>query len=165
MHMRTAEPGRHLTEGCESDRLVVFAFFMAGAAAMYFLGLPVSALPAPRIVLTGLLGAVLLLSLSALGGVLLPVCALAFGALSQQTALAALPLSPEYGALDLRLIASSFLLVPVFFLASVHGMKVSAYFQTALQHGGPTVKTAFQRELAVLAFLTLFGCAAVFYFY
>ena len=152
-------------DGIGSDRLVVFCFFLVGSLAVWIVGIPPLDYPSPRLVLSGLLALMLLLSLSALGGVLLPPCALLFGALAEHTAgLALLPIQEGFTP-DTRLLCSSFLLVPIFYVLAVQGMNVSASFQAMLRQGGPTARILFQRKLLSLAFFALLGFAVIFYFF
>lgn len=148
-----------------TDQIVIFAFFLAGTAAAFFGSELVPSVTHPRLFLSGLMITVLLLSASTVGCVLLPLCALLMGCFAEQSAGLGVASWFSDGQLQLRLMLSAAVLIPVFFMASVHGMTVSAALQMTLQRGSPTARTVFHRELSLVALFILLAFAVIFYFY
>lgn len=148
-----------------SDRIVVFLFFIVGVALAQFgeNALPVG--PMPRILLSALSAAVLIFSISAAGGVFIPVCALVLGVFVEQQAMSWTLILSKGTKEALTAWISSAILVPVLFSAFVHGMTVSAAIQTAVQRVSPSARDIFQRELAQLLQFLMLAFAAIFYFY
>lgn len=146
-----------------SDRLVVFAFFLAGAALFFFYSDSFLTALSPRAVLCVLMGLVLLSSASLMGSVLLPVCSFACGAYCEQTALAWLE-SGSNGMREARILYGSAILVPIFFLCAVYGMAISGSVYTLLHCGSPSARRFFRRDLLSLLFFAVLGFAAIFFF-
>ena len=148
-----------------ADRILIFLFFLVGVFASYF-GFP--NLPdeiSPRFLFGGLLGLVLLLSTSCAGFLLLPMCTLVFGAYTERAAMTWCSQCQGIPVSDLNTVFCSMVLVPVFFLAAIHGLNVSSSMMEAVQKGSPTAREVFRHEMLCLLFLALLGCAAIFYFY
>ncbi len=146
-----------------SDQLTVFLFFLFGAL-ISFLG-PVSipgSLP-PRLLFSGILGAVLLFSASFYGVFLLPCCALASGMIAERYAISWM--ESFSGALcDLRVLICSAILIPVLFLCTVHGMYVSGSIHAAVSGGSPSARSMLRNEYFAVLFFSVIGFAAIFYF-
>ena len=145
-----------------SDRLLIFVFFLAGGAAAFFLPFLNFAPLRERVVLGGMLTATLLFSVSVLGGVLLPVFALCFGACTERAAMA---FSASGGSAQLRILLCSLVLTPILFLVLLHGLSISGSIQAAVRGGNPTARTDYRRELGSQLACALVGFAAIFYFY
>jgi hypothetical protein len=161
--MNTAEKCASKNVLAFSDRLIIFAFFLAGAAASYFCSFSFPSALSPRLFLCGMLGLMLLSSASLFGNFLLPICALAAGSFSEQIAGFCVSSWLE-GVREYRVIFGSAVLVPVFFLCAVHGMAVSGTVQAVLERGGPSVREVCRREIIILVFFAIVGLAAIFYF-
>ena len=108
---------------------------------------------------------VLLFSASLLGAYLLPLAAMLLGAFTEQTVMGTAALWRSEHMLDLPTFAPGLILVPIFFLAAVHGMAVTSAVQGAMQRGSPTARTVFHRELAAVFVFVLMAFAAIFFFY
>ena len=148
-----------------SDRTLLFAFFAAGASVACFGSVRLALFTEPRLFFSGLMAGVLLFSASLLGGYLLPLAAMLLGAFTEQTAAASAALWRSARLLDLPTLAPGLILVPVFFLAAVHGMAVTSAVQGAMQRGSPTARAVFHRELAAVFIFVLMAFAAIFFFY
>ncbi len=148
-----------------SDRALLFAFFAAGVSAAYFGSVQLSLFSEPRLFFSGLMAGVLLFSASLLGAYLLPLAAMLLGAFTEQTAMGTAALWRSEHMLDLPTFAPGLILVPVFFLAAVHGMAVTSAVQGAMERGSPTARAVFQRELAAVFVFVLMAFAAIFFFY
>ena len=151
--------------GSSSDRAIIILFFLAGGAAVFFSPIPVPNVLGTRGLLSGILCGVLLLSASTLGGFLLPVFALIFGAVTECAAMSFADSFTAGTQWQLRPILCSAVLVPVFFLVLLHGMSLSGCVQAALLGGNPTARTDYRRELGSQLACALVGFAAIFYFY
>lgn len=155
-------PGEH---SFGSDRLLIFLFFLVGAFASFFGSFSLPENLPPRLLYGALLGAVLLLSASCLGFLMLPLCALLFGAFLEQDAMLWLLAWQERQTADFKVLICSAILAPVFFLAAVHGLTVSNSLTEAVRRGSPTLRDRIRIETVCVLLLALMGCAAIFYFY
>ena len=148
-----------------SDRAVIFAFFVAGAAFARFTAISFPVELPDRLLYGGILTAVALLSLSVLGTYTIPALALLLGALVERSAALWLCGWDLRQVPDLRAVGCAALLVPAFFLTATHGMAASASILASLGRGSPSARATLRQELAVACFFAVLGLAAVFFFY
>lgn len=148
-----------------ADVLLVFAFFVLGVTAAFFTTIPFPGQAYFRLFLCGLLGGIVLFSVSAWGTVLLPLFAMAAGAFSEHSAMLSVLYETGGRSVDWRMLVCNAVLVPIVFLCTSHGMTVSSALNTAMERGSPTARTVFHRELFLVLIFSLVGFACVFYFF
>lgn len=146
-----------------SDRLIIFAFFLAGSVISYFGTVPFPSVLSPRMLLCGILVVVILSASSMFGVQLLPICSMISGFFAEKIAMDWVRAWFD-GARSARIPLGSAVLIPVFFLCAVHGMAASGAIQSALSRGSPSARLLQQHEISSVAFFAVIGFAAIFYF-
>lgn len=146
------------------ERVVSFLFFTLGALAAYFDLIHFPAISSARLSLGLLFAALLLLSASGLGWIILPMGLFAFGVYAQQSVLSWSDRASFLPNAEMAPVIFGSLLVPLVLLASTHSLSASAAFCTAFRRASPTARSDFYRELSATLFYTLFGLLTVFYF-
>ncbi len=151
--------------GRGSDRLLIFCYFIAGAAGLYFCPIPLPDFPEPRVFLCGLLIGIMLLSTSFFGGFAFPLIAGTLGAFAERMTLESCFAEPKPVFPSLRAALCGMILLPVFFFALQFGLGLSAGIQASLRGGSPSVRLDYRKSWGALAVVSLLGFAAIFYFF
>lgn len=146
------------------ERLVSFAFFSFGSLAAFYGAVSFPGLVSTRLCLGLFFAALLILSASALGWILLPIGLFVFGVYAQQTVLAWYDSLTAFPASDLKPLAFVSVLVLAVFLAFTHGLRASSACFTAFRRASPTARSDFYHEITAALFYALFGLLTVFYF-
>lgn len=145
------------------ERLMIFLFFVAGAAAEQLTsryGPLLANLPAELPYLLAF-GTVLILSASVLGIALLPVSAFVFGGITGDCCQRIVEAVLSGQEADARLLITCFISVPVFFVLSVRGMEVSQMLGSLLDRSDYPVRTAYSRSYLTMALTAFAGVLAV----
>ncbi|MBR5094975.1 MAG: hypothetical protein IK095_07765 [Oscillospiraceae bacterium] len=148
-----------------SDRTVIFAFYVAGAALAHFTAISLPDLMPLRVLYSGILVLASLLAASVLGTITIPALALFAGAMTEGLASEWVRVWLQGGSPVGRDVLCAAFLVPVFFLTATHGMAASSSILASLGRCSPSTRTAFLQELAIASFFAILGLAIVFYFY
>lgn len=148
-----------------SDGLLIFVFFLIGAAAAISGQLRIPEMDSPRLFFCALFGAVILLSTSSFGWLFLPLCVFVYGLYAEQSAITWSRGFLTDGFGELRQVLCSFFILPAFFLTGTHGLCVSSALHNALDGAGPTSRAVYQTGFSRVLLSALLGLAAVFFFY
>ena len=146
------------------ERVLIFLSFALGAAAAVLRLFDLPELPPLRFLFSVFLGCVLFLAASGFGLVLLPAGMFLFGHFAQQLVLSWLSATNgNYFQQPETLILSTFL-VPLVYLALLHGLCAASSLRKALFRASPTARSLYQSELASSSLFVLFSLAIIFYF-
>ena len=148
-----------------SDLLVLFLSFLAGAICFRLGLLEWFAACSFRMSLCLALGAVLLFSASSFGWLFLPLCLFCCGGKLEELASRFVSAIGSGSPPDPAAVVGSVFLVPVFFLAGVHGLNVSAAVEKALFCSSPSVVSDYRLEISRAMLVSLAGFALIFCFY
>ena len=146
------------------ERVISFLFFALGALAAFYGLISFPALASARLSLGLLFAALMLLSASGLGWIILPMGLFAFGVYAQQSVLSWTDRAYILAKAETAPVIFGSLLVPLVLLASTHSLSASAAFCTAFRRASPTARSDFSRELPATLFYSLFGLLTVLYF-